>query len=53
MTDEQWYAMMDVHLTVNCVAGGFIKTRLTEATSDGNATAKVEGRGINVGRTPT
>jgi 3-oxoacyl-[acyl-carrier protein] reductase len=125
MTDEQWYAMMDVHLTapfrilraaqpviralgkaekeagrevfrkvvnissvaglggnpgqtnystakagilgmtmtlakewgrlkvnVNCVAFGFIKTRLTEATADGNASVKIEGREIKVGVNP-
>lgn len=125
MTDEQWYAMMDVHLTapfrilraaqpviralskvekeegrevfrkvvnissvaglggnpgqanystakagiigmtmtlakewgrlkvnVNCVAFGFIKTRLTEATADGNASVKIEGRDIKVGVNP-
>jgi 3-oxoacyl-[acyl-carrier protein] reductase len=125
MTDEQWYAMMDVHLTapfrilraaqpviralskvekdegrevfrkvvnissvaglggnagqinyasakagitgmtmtlakewgrmkvnVNCVAFGFIRTRLTEATADGNASVKIEGRDIKVGVNP-
>jgi len=125
MTDEQWYAMMDVHLTapfrilraaqpviralskmekdegrevfrkvvnissvaglggnagqvnysaakagitgmtmtlakewgrlkvnVNCVAFGFIKTRLTEATADGNASVNIEGRDIKVGVNP-
>ena len=125
MTDEQWYAMMDVHLTapfrilraaqpviralskmekdegrevfrkvvnissvaglggnagqvnysaakagitgmtmtlakewgrlkvnVNCVAFGFIKTRLTEATADGNSSVKIEGRDIKVGVNP-
>jgi 3-oxoacyl-[acyl-carrier protein] reductase len=38
--------------TVNCVAYGFIKTRLTEATADGNATANIEGREIKVGVNP-
>ena len=38
--------------TVNCVAHGFIKTRLTEATADGNATANIEGREIKVGVNP-
>lgn len=125
MTDEQWYAMMDVHLTapfrilraaqpviralskvekdegrevfrkvvnisslaglggnagqvnysaakagitgltmtlakewgrlkvnVNCIAFGMIKTRLTEAPADGNATVKIEGRDIKVGVNP-
>jgi 3-oxoacyl-[acyl-carrier protein] reductase len=125
MTDEQWYAMMDVHLTapfrilraaqpiiralsktekdegrevfrkvvnissvaglggnagqinyssakagitgmtmtlakewgrmkvnVNCVAFGFIKTRLTEATADGKASVNIEGRDIKVGVNP-
>lgn len=125
MTDEQWYAMMDVHLTapfrilraaqpviralskvekdegrevfrkvvnissvaglggnagqinyssakagitgmtmtlakewgrmkvnVNCVAFGFIRTRLTEATADGNASVNIEGRDIKVGVNP-
>lgn len=125
MTDEQWYAMMDVHLTapfrilraaqpviralsklekdegrevfrkvvnissvaglggnagqinysaakagitgmtmtlakewgrmkvnVNCVAFGFIKTRLTEATADGSASVNIEGRDIKVGVNP-
>jgi 3-oxoacyl-[acyl-carrier protein] reductase len=28
-----------LNTAVNCVAYGFIKTRLTEATADGNATA--------------
>jgi 3-oxoacyl-[acyl-carrier protein] reductase len=38
--------------TVNCVAYGFIKTRLTEVTADGNATASIDGRDIKVGVNP-
>lgn len=38
--------------TVNCVAYGLIKTRLTEATADANATAKIAGRDIKVGVNP-
>jgi len=38
--------------TVNCVAYGLIKTRLTEATADGNATANIEGREIKLGVNP-
>ncbi|MGE3772460.1 MAG: SDR family NAD(P)-dependent oxidoreductase [Gammaproteobacteria bacterium] len=38
--------------TVNCVAYGFIRTRLTEATADGNATAHIDGRDIKVGVNP-
>ena len=41
-----------LNTTVNCVAYGFIKTRLTEATADGNATAEIEGREIKVGINP-
>ncbi|MBO3273662.1 SDR family NAD(P)-dependent oxidoreductase [Pseudomonas schmalbachii] len=41
-----------LNTTVNCVAYGFIKTRLTEATADGNATANIEGREIKVGVNP-
>jgi 3-oxoacyl-[acyl-carrier protein] reductase len=41
-----------LNTTVNCVAYGFIKTRLTEATADGNATASIEGREIKVGVNP-
>jgi len=39
-------------VNVNCVAFGFITTRLTEATADGNATVKIEGRDIKVGLNP-
>lgn len=41
-----------LNTTVNCVAYGFIKTRLTEATADGNATARIEGREIKIGVNP-
>jgi len=41
-----------LNTTVNCVAYGFIKTRLTEATADGNATANIGGREIKVGVNP-
>ncbi|MCY1293427.1 3-oxoacyl-[acyl-carrier-protein] reductase FabG [compost metagenome] len=41
-----------LNTTVNCVAYGFIKTRLTEASADGNATANIEGREIKVGVNP-
>ncbi|MFK0090727.1 SDR family NAD(P)-dependent oxidoreductase [Pseudomonas sp. NPDC090755] len=41
-----------LNTTVNCVAYGFIKTRLTEASADGNATAEIEGRAIKVGINP-
>jgi 3-oxoacyl-[acyl-carrier protein] reductase len=37
-----------LHVTVNCVAYGLIKTRLTSSTADG-ATAQIEGREIKVG----
>lgn len=39
-------------VNVNCVAYGFIATRLTEATADGTATVKIEGRDIKVGVSP-
>jgi 3-oxoacyl-[acyl-carrier protein] reductase len=38
--------------TVNCVAYGFIKTRLTEVTADAAATANIDGRDIKVGVNP-
>lgn len=40
------------NVNVNCVAFGFIKTRLTEASADGNSTIAVEGREIKVGVNP-
>ena len=46
---KEWGRM---NVTVNCVAFGLIKTRLTAATADGNATANIEGREIKVGVNP-
>lgn len=40
------------HVTVNAVAFGLIKTRLTEASADGDATVDIEGREIKVGVNP-
>jgi len=40
-----------LNVTVNCVAYGFIKTRLT-VTADGEATANIDGREIKVGVNP-
>lgn len=37
------------NVTVNAVAFGFIKTRLTEATADGKSTIDVQGKEIKVG----
>ena len=39
-------------VNVNCVAFGFIKTRLTEATADAGSSIKIEGRDIKVGVNP-
>lgn len=39
-------------VTVNCVAFGFIHTRLTQALGDDAATIEVEGRTVNVGVQP-
>ncbi len=39
-------------VNVNSVAFGFIKTRLTEANADDNATIDIEGRQIKVGVNP-
>jgi len=39
-------------VTVNCVAYGLIRTRLTEAAADGNASIDVAGREIKVGVNP-
>lgn len=50
MTVAKEWGRMKVN--VNCVAFGFITTRLTEATADGNATVKIEGRDIKVGLNP-
>ncbi len=41
-----------LNTTVNCVAYGFIRTRLTEVTADGNATANIGGREIKIGVNP-
>jgi 3-oxoacyl-[acyl-carrier protein] reductase len=41
-----------LNTTVNCVAFGLVKTRLTEATADSDATATIEGRQIKVGVNP-
>jgi 3-oxoacyl-[acyl-carrier protein] reductase len=46
---KEWGRMK---VNVNCVAFGFIRTRLTEATADGNAHINVEGRDIKVGVNP-
>jgi 3-oxoacyl-[acyl-carrier protein] reductase len=40
------------HVNVNCVAFGWILTRLTEASADGTATIGIEGRDIKVGVNP-
>lgn len=40
------------NVTVNTVAFGFIKTRLTEATADGGSTIDVSGRTLKVGVNP-
>ena len=41
-----------LNVTVNAVAYGLIKTRLTVATNDASATANIEGREIKVGVNP-
>ncbi|SEQ47660.1 3-oxoacyl-[acyl-carrier protein] reductase [Solimonas aquatica] len=46
---KEWGRMK---VNVNCVAFGFISTRLTEATADSNATVNIEGRSIKVGVNP-
>ncbi|MDE1675261.1 SDR family NAD(P)-dependent oxidoreductase [Nocardia gipuzkoensis] len=40
------------NVTVNCVAFGFIKTRLTAATADSDTTIDIEGRQVKVGVNP-
>lgn len=45
---KEWGRM---NVTVNCVAFGFIKTRLT-VTADGDATANIDGRDIKIGVNP-
>ena len=46
---KEWGRM---NVTVNAVAYGLIKTRLTVATNDASATANIEGREIKVGVNP-
>jgi 3-oxoacyl-[acyl-carrier protein] reductase len=46
---KEWGRM---HVTVNCVAYGLIKTRLTVAASDASADARIEGREIRPGVNP-
>ena len=46
---KEWGRM---NVNVNCVAFGFIKTRLTEATAGGGASINIEGRDIKVGVNP-
>jgi len=46
---KEWGRM---NVTVNCVAYGLIKTRLTAATADGNASANIDGRDIKLGVNP-
>ena len=46
---KEWGRMK---VNVNCVAFGFIKTRLTEATVEANSTVNIEGREIKVGLNP-
>jgi len=41
-----------LNTTVNCVAYGYIKTRLTEATADSSASANIDGREIKLGINP-
>jgi len=41
-----------LNTTVNCVAYGLIRTRMTEATADSDAAIQVEGREIKVGVNP-
>lgn len=46
---KEWGRMK---VNVNCVAFGFIKTRLTAATVEANSTVNIEGREIKVGLNP-
>jgi 3-oxoacyl-[acyl-carrier protein] reductase len=46
---KEW-GRLDV--TVNCVAFGLIKTRLTTTTADSGATASIDGRDIKLGINP-
>lgn len=42
-----------LNVTVNCVAFGLIKTRLTDAPADQGAVSNIEGRDIKLGVNPT
>lgn len=46
---KEWGRM---NTTVNCVAYGLIKTRLTNTTADSDSTAHIDGREIKVGVNP-
>lgn len=46
---KEWGRMK---VNVNCVAFGFIRTRLTEATADAGSAVSIEGRKIKVGVNP-
>ena len=46
---KEWGRM---NVNVNCVAFGFIKTRLTGSAADGDATVNIDGRDIKVGVNP-
>jgi 3-oxoacyl-[acyl-carrier protein] reductase len=46
---KEWGRM---NVTVNCVAYGLIKTRLTESPADANASEKIDGRDIKLGVNP-
>jgi 3-oxoacyl-[acyl-carrier protein] reductase len=46
---KEWGRM---NTTVNCVAFGLIRTRLTDATADSDTTAHIDGRDIKVGVNP-
>jgi 3-oxoacyl-[acyl-carrier protein] reductase len=46
---KEWGRML---VNVNTVAYGFIRTRLTEATADADASVNIEGREIKVGINP-
>lgn len=46
---KEWGRM---NVTVNCVAYGLIKTRLTEAPADAGASEKIDGRDIKLGVNP-
>lgn len=46
---KEWGRM---NVTVNCVAYGLIKTRLTEASADAETVEKIDGRDIKLGVNP-